>query len=569
MRIRDKQDIDLLEVASHYTSMTSAGSGEYKGLCPLPEHDDHNPSFFVNKEKGVWLCRGCDMGGDVFDLVSDIEGVDFLGSMRKLQELFDYDFSLFRKTWSSDNADSGIDFAILAETAKLYNQFLTRGEGLSNIYKAEHEKAKQYLDQRGVDLGQINYWKLGFAPSQPCALVEALGKAGFESKDIYKCGLSKRSQESAFDGYRDFFVARVMIPVSDRHGRVIGFAGRDLYDRSSAKYLNSPDGIFFQKSKALLGINRVKKNSDRVVIVEGPFDVIRMVQLGWTTVAALGTAFRTSHIELLESIGVKRIDLLFDGDAAGEKATERTAELLLSHDISCYISRLDEGIDPDIAGRTKEGQETIRQQLDRTDTTDFVRYFIEQREPKDPQQKLEVLQVLQAKLQTVPKSQELKVQLLLKEALGLLGLEDLQISLKTRRIIKEPAVTMSQIEEDIVWAVLHAHEHPAVAQMIWELSPKRYLLSQVGLILFNAVQRMHLEELSLEKILPDEDLRGIIIQLKESPKQHNTESLERLLANVIRWLSFREIGQAVHRLEEGSSRGLIQYAEATRIRLER
>lgn len=548
-KVKAKSDIDILEIAMHYVDMRQASDSEWRGTCPLPDHDDSTPSFFVNVNKGMWKCWGCDEGGDVFDLVIDAEDTDFKGALSFLHNQFDYDFSSFRGGHREDSSAKQKSFEILEVAADIMCKYLLHGKVLGSVYENENRRALDYLDKRGFNLGHINSWKIGFCPSERHALVSELMQRGYQAADIIAAGLTKPGKGAL---PRDFFTGRIVLPIRDSAGRVIGFTGRDLYGRSKAKYINSPDSDVFHKGEALLGIDRVPRKEADVVIVEGAFDVVRVHALGAFGVASLGTAFRESHATQLVRRRVKTARLLFDGDAAGHKATLKTAELLLQEDIKLYIATMPDGIDPgDLPDR-----ESLRLLLN--NSVGFVEYFLTRANPQDYQEKYDALKQLVAILDEIPSDLDVKRNVLLHEAMERLGLSSMEMPklAKTASTVgikkKAPSEGLSKIEEDLVWAFITHPEHPAVSEMLFLLNAPehRARLSKYArrLIAAHSTPEMH----TIEDVDRVTDIKSRKV---EDP------NFERLLALVTKWATLSSVQEEIELQKPSEEEGLLEYVQ--------
>lgn len=306
-----KQRVDVVELISRYTPLKRAGS-VYKGLCPF--HSERTPSFVVFPHTGTWHCFGaCGTGGDVFSFVMRKENLTFREALEMLAQQAGVDLSAVEGNAQSDQRDRL--YAAAAAAAAFYRHTLLHHPGA--------EAARAYLQQRGIDDATAEAFQLGYAPALWSSLRDHLLGRDFTLDLLLEAGLIKRSEErqSTYDAFRH----RVIFPICDRQGRVIGFGGRVL-DDSAPKYLNTVETPLFHKSHVVYGLDRAHRAiraRDQVVIVEGYMDVIAAHQFGYNNVVAcMGTALTTEQLQQLQRF-TNNFVLALDADAAGQQATIR------------------------------------------------------------------------------------------------------------------------------------------------------------------------------------------------------------------------------------------------------
>lgn len=333
-----KERLGIVDVISSYVEVVHSG-GHYKAKCPF--HNEKTPSFFVSPERRGYYCFGCGAKGDIFTFVQAFEGLDFQGALRVLAARAGVE--LGRGNYA-ENREKDRLYAALEEATQFFERAL-----------ASHEPARAYLARRGVRPETIKHFRLGFAPLAWRELSGYLAGKKFAEAEIEKAGLAKRGDKGFYDRFR----GRVMFPISDSSGRIIGFSGRILEDDgTSAKYLNSPEGPLFDKSSILYGIDKAKfsiRKHNFSVLVEGQMDLVLSHQAGFTnTVASSGTALAedlSTREHIVTNLGVmrglsKNVILAFDRDQAGMKAALRAAGIALSVDMEAKIARLPKGKDP-------------------------------------------------------------------------------------------------------------------------------------------------------------------------------------------------------------------------------
>lgn len=330
---------DIVDIVGRVVKLTKA-SGSWKGLCPF--HQEKTPSFNVNPSRQSYHCFGCGAGGDVFKFVMEYEHLDFMAAMEKLAQQTGVPFELDGSKGNAGNKQKLLD---LHERACAFFESSLR-EGSAG------ETARAYVKNRELQPDTPDTFRLGFAPDSYEALLKQAQQWGFSEQELTDSGLfivrdNPRDGENLFDRFRN----RLMFPILDEQGRVIGFSGRVIPPgEAKAKYLNSPETLLFKKSRVLYGIDKARKRMTemrRAVLCEGQLDVIRCHESGITeAVAAQGTAVTETHAQILKRYSDEVI-LLLDADAAGIKAALRSADVLLACGISTRVASLPPGEDPD------------------------------------------------------------------------------------------------------------------------------------------------------------------------------------------------------------------------------
>ncbi|NOY84079.1 MAG: DNA primase [Nitrospirae bacterium] len=328
---------DLLSVASEYLTLKKSGQN-YSALCPF--HEEKTASFNINPIKQFFHCFGCGAGGDVFQFVSQIEGLSFPETLRQLAERADVSLAV-------DDSPKAVQAR--SETEEIYRANAAAAEHLHRnlISKPEGASARTYLEARGLSNETIRDFSVGYALSTWDDLVKKL-RSMFSPSILEKAGLiSKRAERAQKDSaHFDRFRDRVMFPIRNPQGKVLGFGGR-VFGEGEPKYLNTAETPVFRKSEILFGLDRPKVVGQPLVIVEGYLDVITAIQAGIpNVVATLGTALTRAHLRLARR-HAERIVIVFDGDAAGIRAALRTAPLLIDEEMPVSIATLPSGIDPD------------------------------------------------------------------------------------------------------------------------------------------------------------------------------------------------------------------------------
>lgn len=354
--------VPLVTLIGERIKLTSR-AGRLWGLCPF--HDEKGPSFTLYEDH--YYCFGCHARGDAIDFVRHDRGLGYKEALRYLAEKFAIEVPELdhnEQELSLRRRDANF-FQILAAAQSFFVQQLQSPAG---------EKARDYLKQRGFNDDNIREFGFGLSLGDPHGLSRELRKLGFSPKDIIDCSLANASQHQA-GGIYDFFVSRIMIPIRDKHGRVIGFGGRTT-DNDPAKYKNSRETPVFDKSRTLFGIDQARqeiRSRGRAVIVEGYMDALQL----WNhdikeAVACLGTALTLHHLRILSQI-TRKVYLCFDGDFAGQNAAKRTVELAFQvPELTIKVIELPTGDDPDsfVMKSKKEGFNLLAEEA--KDLLDYV-----------------------------------------------------------------------------------------------------------------------------------------------------------------------------------------------------
>lgn len=303
---------DIVDVISEYVPLKRAGRN-YLGLCPF--HGEKTPSFSVNPERQIFKCFGCGVGGNVVTFVQNIENLDFTEAMTHLAQRAN--ISLPENGGDKRHAVRATEkeriYAINTEAARFFNK---------KLY--ESDVALDYIEKRQLSQSTVKKFGLGFAPDSWDALLSHLRVLGFSDEEIHKAGLAAKKDTRYYDSFRN----RIMFPIIDLKGHVVGFGGR-VMDDSKPKYLNSPETPVFDKSRNFYGLNFTRgDNHKTAVVVEGYMDVISLHQAGITNaVATLGTSFTNEHAKLLKRY-FEEVVLSYDTDGPGRAATERCLDII-------------------------------------------------------------------------------------------------------------------------------------------------------------------------------------------------------------------------------------------------
>ncbi|GGW12568.1 DNA primase [Streptomyces globisporus] len=415
--VRDAVPIDA--VVSEYLQLRNAGGGNLKGLCPF--HDEKSPSFQVSPSKGLFHCFGCQEGGDTIAFVMKIDHLSFSETVERLAAKAG--ITLRYEEGGYNPSHQRGERIRLIEAHQAAAEFYVRA-----LESPEAEIGRTFLAERGFDQDAAAHFRVGYSPAGWDHLTRYLRGKGFSDKELITSGLSQDGRRGPIDRFR----GRLMWPISDTAGDIVGFGARKLRDDDNGpKYLNTPETPIYKKSQVLYGIDLAKKDiakASRAVVVEGYTDVMACHLAGVTTaIATCGTAFGNDHIKILRRLlmdnGSARVIFTFDGDSAGQKAALRAFEDDQKFAAETYIAIAPDGMDPcDL--RLVKGDDAVRDLVEpRTPLFEFAlrqivgRYDLET--PAGRAAALDEAAAVVAKIKTSSVQREVAVQLA-----GLVGILD-------------------------------------------------------------------------------------------------------------------------------------------------
>lgn len=324
---------DIADVVGDYVHLTPKG-GNMWGLCPF--HAEKTPSFSVSRDKQIFKCFGCGKGGGVINFIMAMENLSYPEAVRVLAKRQGMEVPAERG--ESEDRRKKIKRAVEANTAaaRFYRSYMTGPEGQS---------VREYMAQRKISPRFATRFGLGAAPGEWDFLTKTLTAQGFTKKELLDAGLAVGGKNG---GVYDKFRSRLMLPVIDVRGEVVGFTSRILPGLEGAKYLNSPDTICFKKGQLIYALNYAKGTKrPNLVLVEGNIDVITLHQAGFDNViATMGTALTSDHARIISRY-TKELVLCYDNDEAGKKATDRALELLKDVDLKVRVLQLPNSFDAD------------------------------------------------------------------------------------------------------------------------------------------------------------------------------------------------------------------------------
>lgn len=325
-----KEKINIVDLIQEYLPLKKTGIN-FKSNCPF--HSEKTPSFVVSPDRQIWHCFGCQKGGDIFKFVIEKEGLDFKDALEMLAKKA----GITLKKSTSEKKDSRDRLYEVNLKAQEFFRYILTKHPLG-------EKAREYLQQRGLTVETIELFGIGYAPNSWDSLTKFLKKHKFTTQEIIDSGLGVASKSGCYDRFR----GRIMFPLIDTKNRIIGFSGRVIY-KVEPKYINTPQTLIFDKSTFLFAIHFAKseiRQQDEAVLVEGEMDVIMSHQAGFkNVVASKGTGLTEGQIELLKK-HTKNISLCFDADLAGDTAARRGIEIADKAGLNIKIIEIEGGKDP-------------------------------------------------------------------------------------------------------------------------------------------------------------------------------------------------------------------------------
>jgi DNA primase len=352
---RVKQAADIVEVISAHTDLRRAGA-RYTGLCPF--HDERTPSFSVDAQEKLYHCFGCGVGGDVIKFVEEKDGLGFAEAVELLADRYGVEIE---REQEDPRAEAR------RQQRRRLEQLLERVAAYYSSYlweAPEAAKAREYLAERGLSEQALREYGVGFAPSAWDKILVRGQQAGFSANELHGVGLVQRNRDGReYDRFR----ARIMFPIRDRRGRVLGFGGRAMRSDQGAKYVNTAETDFFHKSQLLYGVDKAKAaiaKANRAVVVEGYTDVLALHQAGVEeTVAVMGTAITGEQVAALSGM-VEEVVLALDADSAGQEAMLRAQRVAAGRKMRLRVAKMPAGEDPAEMMAEPGGPERFRALID-------------------------------------------------------------------------------------------------------------------------------------------------------------------------------------------------------------
>ena len=328
-----QSSVDIVDVISSYLSLTSKGKNFF-GVCPF--HSDHSPSMSVSREKQIYKCFSCGASGNVYGFIMKYENVNFLEAVKIVADKAGISINI-----GSAKKDNTNKLQILYDIYNISQKFYK-----NNINTSEGKSAIEFIKSRKFDLDIIRDFDIGLSLKKYDSLTNLLIKKKYSQKDMIRTGLVTKNEK----GLKDAYINRIMFPIHDLTGRLVGYSGRVYHGEKTSKYVNTKETEIFKKSEILYNYHKAKEQArlkEQIIIVEGFFATIRLHTIGIDNViATLGTAFTKQHALTIKRMA-KEIILMFDGDSAGEKATDSCIRELSKIGVTPKIVRLEDNLDPD------------------------------------------------------------------------------------------------------------------------------------------------------------------------------------------------------------------------------
>jgi DNA primase len=537
--IRDRASI--VEVISDYVTLKKAGRN-YQGLCPF--HAEKTPSFTVSEEKGIFHCFGCQTGGSVFHFLMKYDQLSFPEAVERVAKR--YGIKIERSDGiggPAENSERELLYRINERAAVNYHQILWN--------QPAGRKARDYLKTRKVDEEMAQRFAVGYAPQTGSGLLDLLRREKLSVKDAMRLGLI--GQRSGQQFYEKFF-ARLMFPIVNAGGKVVGFGGRVL-DQGLPKYLNSSETPLFRKGSILYGLHQAKegiRRVDRVVVVEGYLDVMALHQFGVDyAVATLGTALTPDHVRILGRY-TSNIVALFDGDDAGQKAAVRSFEIFIETGLLGRAAFLPKGEDPDtyIHGHGPAALEKILEEA--VPLADYYFSWLKQRFGMSLEGKSQIASEVSRFLAKV--SNPIEMDLLVRRAVDTLGVREEVLRRRPEAMTDRSfgsrvppgalPTTASPIRDDIAERSLVSLmlRFPAVLRVVEQQAEARHWLSSkwqemVDFILAEWQEREQVDVFRVaQRVHPDQaaEITALALQAENIPESECSKMAEDCLAHLRR-----------------------------------
>lgn len=331
-----KSRLNIVEVISSYIKLEKAGAN-FRACCPF--HSEKSPSFFVSPSRQIWHCFGCGEGGDIFQFVMKIEGVEFLDALKILAQKAGVQLEHKTESYKKLKSERQVIYEICNLSSLFFQTQLRKSKKGEGVLK--------YLYDRKITDDSITDFKIGYAPDLWNSLSDFLVSRGHKREDVEKAGLAvKREGKDSIDRFR----SRIMFPIFDINSQIVGFTGRIFNKKDEvAKYLNTPNTLVYDKSRIIYGLDKAKidiRREDRCVLVEGNVDCMMSHQAGIkNAVAVSGTALTNTHLNILKRYS-NNLSLAFDMDMAGNKATKRSVDLAQKTGFNIKVVEMPRGKDP-------------------------------------------------------------------------------------------------------------------------------------------------------------------------------------------------------------------------------
>lgn len=542
-----RQRLDLVEVIAPYVDFKRSGAS-YKGCCPF--HDEKTPSFMIQKGDSHYHCFGCGAHGDAIQFLMSHQKMPFVEAVEFLAQKF----QVHLERVEEKDIVKGPNKILLKEALREAAQFFY----CCLLHTAEGHHALSYLYERGVDLAFVQSFMLGWAPSGKGIFREFMYSKGFKDEILIESGLLAITS----GGYsRDFFSDRIIFPIQNHMGDVIGFSGRKYKEETfGGKYVNTSETTLFKKSKVLFGFNysrrRIAKQRS-AIIVEGQIDTLRLIQSGFNfTVSAQGTAFGEGHVKELLQLGLNKVFLALDADKAGQEATLKVGHFFQKEGVEVKVVSLPEGEDPD-SFLMKRGPDAFKKELE--DAIDYLSFLVNYWsctfDIHSPAGKNEIIQNIVKSVREW--NHPVMVHETLKKLAHLLQIPEEYIGLYQEStpyvyLKKQGAISPTLIDSDLIlesdllrWLFLLGKEQPRLLELVRLNLKEESFHSEYCRKLFIFYQKYpHLDLLSSMIELEDPEVQMTLEEMmkkkvnKERAEAHLIETIQKILER--NWMKERE-----------------------------
>jgi DNA primase len=517
---------DIVALVGQYVNLKKLGRN-YRGLCPF--HSEKNPSFYVNPEKGIYYCFGCQKGGNAVSFLMEYEKLDFPEAIKRLARNLGIEIDTTRNLRYKELYD------VNEQASLFYAQCLNRDIG---------RRGQEYLQKRKLNLEKLKAFRLGYAPSSG-GLVTFMRQKGFSIDRLNKAGLLATN--------RELFRDRLIFPIFNLSGRIIGFGGRGIDDQIQPKYLNSPETPIFKKGEGLYGLYQSKervREKGEVLLVEGYFDLLSVYQHGFENMCApLGTALTENQAMLLARFA-KKVMILFDGDLSGLKAALRAVGLLINAQVDVHVVVLPSDSDPDSIVNEK-GMDALKAYI--ADAVDFFHFYRKVVKTETLEQEIALIKDL---IQIISRIQDpIRFDRYLKHIAHVFDIkvETIQREMEEKtKVAQKPAgnTKVSQ-EEKLMAMILNGYEHISLVKE--HLDPQDFSEEGVKRLFTKLIKEEDFDISDLSDMV-DENLKGKLLSvlMKEEPvsRESMMEAIRTYKGRIEKRRLMRKISEAIARGDE-------------------
>ncbi len=526
-----KKQADIVGLISQYIQLKKVGKN-FRALCPF--HSEKEPSFYVSPDKGIFYCFGCKKGGNAINFLMEYEKLDFPTAVKKLAKSLGIEIDTTR----------GLKYKELYEVNELACQFY-----VLCLSKEIGKRGRSYLRERKINLNKLADFRLGYAPSSG-GLVTFMRQKGVSLESLDKVGLISRAA-SGRNVNREIFRDRLIFPIFNVSGRIIGFGGRSIDDYAKPKYLNSPETPIFKKGEILYGLFQSKDNlrvKGESLLVEGYFDLLSLYQKGVKNVCApLGTSL-TEHQAVLMSRFSKKVNILFDGDLSGIKAALRAIGILINAQVDVFVTSLPNNTDPDTFVN-QSGVDELKKTID--EAQDFFHFYKKVVRADTVEQEIALIKDLIEIISNI--HDPIRFDRYLKYASRVFDLpvDTIKRSMSKKEETKEKPMSPRKItqEERLMAMILNAQEHFSLVKEV--LRPRDFAEDGLRRLYKMLLKNENFDIYDLSDMI-DESLREKLLSII---MKEETISKESFLEAVQRYKGYLEEKKIKVKISEAQARG--------------